>query len=166
MAVTGPQNERIAQLYNENFDRLHTYAQCHLREVSLAREAVQETFCIACKKPEDVLGSPNPQGWLMNTLKNVIRNIKRKQTHMAHLMTVVMLSQQAGGSMTQDEEDVEILYGNIVDRPEFQLLKKLAIDHYSMRELAKEQGISMEACKKRIQRARKSMQKEFIKYQK
>lgn len=166
MAVTDPQNDLIAQLYIENFDHLYTYAQYLLREPSLAREAVQETFCIACRKPNDMLKSPNPQGWLVNTLKNVIHNINRKQTRLAHLITMVILTQQADSYITRNEENVELLYGDIVERPEFQLLKKLAIDHYSVRELAEELGISIAACNKRVQRARKSLQKEFIKYQK
>ena len=57
------QSRFIEQLYMEMYDMLITYARCALQEESLAEEAVQETFRIACQKPESLRESPNPNGW-------------------------------------------------------------------------------------------------------
>lgn len=51
------------------------YAISALNDRSLAEEAVQDTYRIACAKADDFLSSPNPKGWLLNTLKYVIKNI-------------------------------------------------------------------------------------------
>ena len=59
------QSKFIEQLYMEMYDMLITYARCALQEESLAEEAVQETFRIACQKPESLRDSPNPNGWLV-----------------------------------------------------------------------------------------------------
>ena len=64
----------IEALYLEMFELLFSYARSSLENDSLAEEAVQETFRIACLKPSELCASPNPKGWLVNTLKNVIRN--------------------------------------------------------------------------------------------
>ena len=42
-----------------------------------AAEAVQEAFLVAWEKPKDFLGSVSPVGWLVNALKNVLRNMLR-----------------------------------------------------------------------------------------
>ena len=75
MGLAAHQEEIIAQLYREMYRKLVVYAENALND-SLAEEAVQDTFRIACSKYDELMNSSNPQGWLMNTLKNVIRNIK------------------------------------------------------------------------------------------
>lgn len=70
---------RIEQLYLEMYDMLIIYARCSFKEESLAEEAVQETFQIACQKPDKLCESLNPKGWLVNTLKFTIRNMKRSR---------------------------------------------------------------------------------------
>ena len=69
------QKRMIAELYQELYDKLMVYARVNLESESLAEEAVQETFHIACQKPDSVCGSANPQGWLVDTLKNTVRNM-------------------------------------------------------------------------------------------
>lgn len=54
----------IEQLYREMFDSLIAYAACSLRNYSLAEEAVQETFRIACAKQDELFASPNRRGCL------------------------------------------------------------------------------------------------------
>ena len=66
-------DDRMEQLYREMFPKLYMYALRIMSKPSLAEEAVQNTFCIACSKEDSLFSSDNPHGWLMNTLKNVIR---------------------------------------------------------------------------------------------
>ena len=74
------QQKQIEKLYLDMFEKLKIYAKCSLRSEALAEEAVQETFRIACQKPDLLCNSANPQGWLVHTLKNVIHNIQSRQT--------------------------------------------------------------------------------------
>ena len=64
----------IERLYLDLYPLLFEYARSSLSSDSLAEEAVQETFRIACQKPESLIHSPNPEGGLVNTLKNVLKN--------------------------------------------------------------------------------------------
>ena len=72
----------IDKIYREMFRKLWIYAKIQLEDESLAEEAVQETFRIACEKPDSVINSDNPNGWIMNTLKYTIRGIKRDRTYL------------------------------------------------------------------------------------
>jgi len=72
-------SKEIDRLYLQMYPMLFEYARSSLSSDALAEEAVQDTFIIACQKPEALCESPNPEGWLVNTLKNVLSNTKRSQ---------------------------------------------------------------------------------------
>ena len=162
--MTHSQDEQLKKLYIDMFDILFSYARSVLDSESLAREAVQETFCIACSKIETVLSSPNPEGWLVNTLKNVIRNMRRSRAKLNQLIASTIYSAESKDAATRDEENVDVLYGDLTQNADYILLKKIAIEQYSIIELADELGINIEACKKRVQRARGRLKRGFSKY--
>jgi DNA-directed RNA polymerase specialized sigma24 family protein len=92
MSGCNPQNERIEQLFREMFKTLYIYAKNALGEHSLAEDATQETFCTACAKSDECLQSGNPEGWLMKTLKNVVRNTKRQRAKLNMLAVISLRS--------------------------------------------------------------------------
>ena len=57
------------------------------------------------------------------------------------------------------ELDLDTLYGDLSDSEDFRLLKRIALDRCTILEAAEELGIPLETCKKRVQRARKRLQK-------
>ena len=69
-------SKEIDRLYLQMYSMLFEYARSSLSSDALAEEAVQDTFIIACQKPEALCESPNPEGWLVNTLKNVLSNVR------------------------------------------------------------------------------------------
>lgn len=142
MGLDYEQERKIEKLYREMYSLLYIYAENALANKHLAEEAVQDTFRIACAKAEAVLGSPNPKGWLVNTLKYVILNIRRTQA-----------------KLNATEIEFMAMYTGLLDEKDFKLLELLALKRYSMLEAANEFGISIEACKKRVQRARKKLVK-------
>ncbi len=156
-----PQNERIEQFYREMYKVLYVYAKNALSSPPLAEEVTQDVFCIACSKSDEFLQSDNPKGWLMQTLKNVIQNVKRQQAKMKRLAIISLNSEESDLLATYDEVDVDILYGDMAPREDFQIFKRIALDNCSMKEAADEFGISVEACKKRVQRMRKYLRKKF-----
>lgn len=161
MSGCDPQNERIGQLYREMYKVLYVYAKNALNDHPLAEEAMQDVFCIACAKSDSLLQSDNPKGWLMQTLKNVVKNIKRQQAKMKRLAIISLNSEESDFLATYDEEDVDILYGDVAPREDFQIFKLIALKDYTMKEAADEFGISVEACKKRVQRIRNHLRKKF-----
>ena len=143
------------------YGSLYSYAYGILKNTHLAEEAVQETFQVACSKPTALTSSKNSKGWLMNTLKNVVRNTLRKRTTLekyiaeAESANIDLIAGPAPGS------NVDLMYSDMVTEAEFQLLKWVAIDQYTMLETAESLGISEEACKKRVQRAEKKLRRKI-----
>lgn len=154
-------NAEIEQLYLRMYDRLFVYARSTLRNDSLAEEAVQETFRIACQKPEDLLNSPRPEGWLINTLKNVMSNMIRSRAIANRILSEYIAAQTPEFSESVDGIRFEILYENISEMEEFQLIKEMAVDGLSHLEMAEKRGISVAACKKRVQRAKETLRKKI-----
>lgn len=151
----------IEALYLEMFELLFSYARSSLENDSLAEEAVQETFRIACLKPSELCASPNPKGWLVNTLKNVIRNTI-KQRNAGKLILATFASEYSSKQgWSEDQLDLKVVYENISQLEEFHLLEAMAVEGRSHKELAQELGISVDACKKRIQRAKKVLKKKM-----
>lgn len=159
--MNAEQRQRIGELYLEIYDTLMAYARCSLDSESLAEEAVQETFRIACQKPDALCNSPNPQGWLMLTLKNTIRNIRSSRATAKKIMEKYLLTQNREIAFWEDTIQLNILYENVADTEEFKLLSELAIEGRSHEEMAKARGITINACKKRVQRAKEKLQRKI-----
>ena len=156
--MNAEQSKQIEKLYLEMFDKLMAYARSCTENESLAEEAVQETFRIACQIPERLFDSPNPQGWLVLTLKNTIRNMKSSRATAKRIMETYLFSQLKEASVSEDCISLNILYENVADMEEFQLLKEMVVEGRSHEEMAKARGISISACKKRVQRAKEKLQ--------
>ncbi len=155
------QHQYIQELYYEMYDPMLSYARSNLPSEDLAEEAVQEAFRVACQKPEQVCQSPNPRGWLVQTLKFIIRNIKASQDTTARL--IERYAQNKGDDLlgSTDTLALRTLYGNIVDTEEFRLLVEMAIEGRSHLEMAQKRGISVDACKKRVQRAKEYLRQKI-----
>lgn len=153
--------EEIERLYLQMFSLLFEYARSTLPNNALAEEAVQETFRIACQKPEALCASPNPEGWLVNTLKNVICNMERSRNIAKRILRGYFAVHITELTATNDRVGVEILYDDIADTEEFKLLKEMAIDGRSYMEMAESRNISIDTCRKRVQRAKEKLRKKI-----
>ena len=155
------QSKRIEHLYLEMFDKLMTYARSCLDNDALAEEAVQETFRIACQKPEQLCESVNPRGWLVQTLKYTIRNIQSSRSTAKRIVEKYLMTQIKDFSFSEDNLDLRVLYENVADTEEFKLLAEMAIEGRSHLEMANSRGISVSACKKRVQRAKETLRRKI-----
>lgn len=152
----------IETLYIKNASLLFNYANIILSNTSLAEEAVQETFVIACIKQHALENSSNPEGWLMNTLKNVCRNIQKNRNY--YLSRILSLNESVLGTTALESDNLwETNVQDFISKEDFMILKKIILDGYSYKDLAKELGISLEACKKRAQRAKQRFRKNYDK---
>ena len=168
MGLAAHQEEIIAQLYREMYRKLVVYAENALND-SLAEEAVQDTFRIACSKYDELMNSSNPQGWLMNTLKNVIRNIRKEQANLNKYFVMTMslddeefMEVCAFGTDVHkrlEDTEVDLMYSDLLTEEEYRLLTLIVRYRYSVLEAAQEFGINVETCKKRAQRAKKKLRK-------
>ena len=155
------QKKQIEKLYLEMYDKLMAYARSSLENEALAEEAVQETFHIACQKPEKLCGSMNPQGWLVLTLRNTIRNMKSSRATARRIVEQYLMTQIKESAVSEDRIDPSVLYENVANMEEFKLLAEMAIEGRSHEEMARKRGISVDACKKRVQRAKETLQKKI-----
>lgn len=155
-------NDWISELYHAMKLKLMLYANAALHNPDLAAEAVQDVFRIACSASKALLASKNPEGWLMNTLKNVIRDIKRaeaRQTALVIKMQSVTCPDELadpGGNV-----NVQLLCQQYLKPADCALINMVILQGCSLPEAAQELGISLEACKKRFQRAKKILKKFF-----
>lgn len=147
------QNQWIAELYRQMYEGLFRYANNHLQDTLQAEEAIQETFRIACDKPQQLKESPNPEGWVMNTLKGVVQNQLRKNKKQNHLF-VQMAEADLMQESAPDQMPLDVLYGDMSDSQEFQLLVAVS-EGETVKEIAQRMGISEDSCKKRVQRSRR-----------
>ena len=109
--MTAEQRERIERIYIEMYDQLMTVGRSSLKSEALAEEAIQETFRIACTKPDDLLMSPNPKGWIVIALKNTIRNIKRARANAQRLLISYAEVQGKDEAFSEDKVSLETSYG-------------------------------------------------------
>ena len=92
MRLDTHQAQVIAEIYNKMYKQLLAYARSSLDQEYLVEESVQDTFRIACAKYDEFIGSPNPEGWLMITLRNIIRNTRREQAKLSRMFVKAISS--------------------------------------------------------------------------
>ena len=159
--MNAEQSRMIEELYLEMFEKMKIYAGCSLDNEALAEEAVQETFRIACQKPEQLCECVNPRGWLVQTLKYTICNIQSNRATAKRIVEKYLMTQIKDLSSSEDKLELSILYENVADTEEFKLLAEMAIEGRSHLEMAESRGITVDACKKRVQRAKETLRKKM-----
>lgn len=167
------QEEFFDRLYREYFWKLKRYSLLYLNE-SQAEEIVQDAFHEAVEKIDSLYIHENPGGWLMNTLKNKIRNCQR--TNRRDLLRLVSLDAEpamqaaAPGNAEDRMEQQEALasaserIGQALSPDELYLLRRIAYGNASHKEVAAELGISVWASQKRLERIRDKLDKLFPGY--
>ena len=159
MSLTKEQDEFITALYHEMFRQLVNTAYGSLGSAALAEEVAQEAFLIACKKPDAVMNSDNPQGWMMKTVHNVVKNLKRV---LANQDKYLYNTSRTHDRIVHIDDYTDVEYSDMLSNEEYQLFRLVTLDNFSMREAAEEFGISVEACKKRMQRIRAKLRKQIM----
>jgi len=155
--LTKEQADFLDMQYRKNYLFLHSYAKKILNSKSISEEAVQETFKIACDKINIFYASNNPEGWLVKTLKNVIKNIFKVQRSLNKYIIQVPDIEDIKTSTDFTITDYELIFGDIAKSDDFKLLTRIVIDKHSMLEASMEFNITVEACKKRVQRIKKKL---------
>lgn len=159
VALNPEQESWMEQLYGEVYSSLLIYAQCALKDDPLAEEAVQDAFRIACSSIEELMRSANPAGWLMNALKNVIQNVRRRRARLNKLVVTAFSVEQVTVPPQTGGVELALACEQALGEDEYKLLKMVAIDHHTMLEAANEFGISVETCRKRLLRVKKKLKK-------
>lgn len=123
MGLTNEQHDRILELHSEMHNSLYIYAKAALGNNALAEEAVQETFRIACGSPNKLLTSSNPNGWLMEALKYVIRNIRRNRARLSNLMTAAIPLEAVASEPSRQDMEFNAMCEEYVGEEDYRLLR-------------------------------------------
>ena len=157
------QNELIAALYQENYPQLLHYAENSLHDIDWAQDVVHDVFYEALDQAGKLSVHENPRGWLMRTLQNKITDNNRM--YLRYIRRFLSLDPEVLEETAASEPDMladsvtEILrkIKEALDDAEFYLLRQLVLEQRSHAEVARELGISVGACQKRLERIRKKL---------
>ena len=150
-------NELVERLYRLHFKKLFIYANAVLRDPEQAKDVVQDTFHEALRRIDVFAKHENPGGWLMNTLKNKLKENER--TRRRDLLRLLSLDadfpdesnlpeELVAAQPEPQEESVIEKVERVLTPEEYQLLKRLVFDRASHLEVAQEFGISVYASQK------------------
>ena len=152
--MTTAQRERIHQLYLSEYRRLFAVAYARLHDSAQANDAVQQTFAVACQRPDALLDGARPDKWLLSTLLRVIHELWRDRAKREGPSPEQLAEQGA----PPEELPLEVLYGALADTDAFRLVKAVSVEGKTYEELAEELGISVNACRIRVMRAKRFLQ--------
>ena len=68
----------IPSLYEEQCEKMLKFAYRMIGSIETAQDLVHETFMLALFNQDKLADHPNPGGWLMKTLRNLILNERRR----------------------------------------------------------------------------------------
>ena len=152
------EQEFLQGLYRRHYRALFDYVY----RLGVGREAaedyVQDAFLVAVRHIEDIKNSKNPRKYLNQVLKNVIgyrlRSLRYALDLQKKLQEGLALSENNPYS---DEQQPKTMYQGIISDEELELLIRFYLDGWSQKDLAKQLGISENACRLRIRRAKKHL---------
>ena len=143
-----PMESFLTQLYREEYPALYRVAYRLMGSRDDAQDMIQKTFLLAISQQEELSRHPNPGGWLVVTLNNLVKNERRR---MAHQVEIPLEDVSRFPTRGPDIPFLESLPDGLsVEEQQFLSWKfELELDH---REIARRLGISPEACRTRLSR--------------
>jgi len=159
--LTKEQEDFLEMHFRKHYRSMCSYAWKMLIHKSFNEEAVQETFKIACEEIDSFYSSSNPERWLFSALRNVVRNIDRVQGTLDKYIVQAPDFDEIATTTDLLPDDYEHIFGDIAKSDDFKLLKRIVLDKYTMLEASQEFNITVEACKKRVQRIKKKLKDNY-----
>lgn len=150
----------IAELYPRIYGLLLRYATLEVENRAVAEELTQEAFVVACERSDKFLASANSTGWLVATLRNLIRNYKRHKAQWAEIFAPDEIDNAAALSDT-DISGIKTLYAGIVPDEDLDLIISVELCGYTYSDEGARLGISADACRKRLKRAEKNFEENY-----
>lgn len=170
--------EAIARFYDAHVDALYTVVYYRVgRDTALAEDVVQETFAIAISRRADydpARGSVG--GWLTVLSRNVIRDHLKAHQRSDELATAwdridatlaqtfaAMAERPLPGEVLERAETRDLVHMAVANLPEQyrRALTRKYVDGESLEQLAGELGISVDAVKSLLARARRAFRDTF-----
>lgn len=144
--------EWFEKLYLKNYDRLRNCAYRSLGDWMIADELVQETFLILLSRQQDLKKRrhPNIEGWLVITLKNLIKN---ELARAKHRKECPLIDESITGTMEQYESLEDSLPPSLTPS-ERQVMLWSYEERFDTKEIARRLKIPESTVRVRLFRAR------------
>ncbi len=142
-------SEAIGALYAREYDVLCRAAYRTLGDWEAAQDLVQDTFLLALLRAEELPGHPSPGGWLTQTLRNLIRNERRKLAARGD----AALENADCLPAPEPPPDLGELLPTELSPQERELLRLRFSEQMSYREIGTRLGLTEGACRVRLFRA-------------
>ncbi len=142
-------NRWLDAFFREEYDTLYKLAyRLTGGEHEIAEELVQEAFVKALLNPERAKQKGNPAGWIVNTLKNLIRNEQRLAYHQD-----VPLEEQFRLAAPEPERSFSEILPDGLSKEDREILIWRVEEQLGYREIANRLGVSETGCRSRVFRA-------------
>ena len=147
--------EEIIQQYSTVLHataRRELYVNGATYDWSRAEEAVQEALAIAWTKRDEVLASKNIPGWLVNTLRYVLKNMARQDQQWKK--QIMLTQKDLDPTLIQPPPGADLELEGLVSAEEYTLLRQVYEERIPYEELCQTYGIKKSALAMRIKRAK------------
>lgn len=162
------QDAFIEKIYREFFTKLWIYAKAELEDPEQAQEVVQDTFHEAVRHIGILMLHENPKGWLMDVLKKKIMHARRSMNrYILHFVSLDSDLEFVDPILSSEDPTPNNVHDTLRDirrvlsEEEWDLLRKIALENQPYKNVAKELGITVWACQKRVERIRKKLKQYF-----
>ena len=155
--------ERFRILYNDLYDDLWRYIQRRSINTEEARDTLSEVFLVAWRRLEDIPAGNEARLWLFGVARNLVKTSWRKRKRSGDLL--VRIGSEMSTRVTTDEELDNSGVLKIVKALQFlsendqEILRLLAWENLSHKEISVVIGCSENAVAIRIRRARVRLMK-------
>ena len=155
--------ERFRILYNDLYDDLWRYIQRRSINTEEARDTLSEVFLVAWRRLEDIPAGKEARLWLFGVARNLVKTSWRKRKRSGDLL--VRIGSEMSTRVTTDEELDNSGVLKIVKALQFlsendqEILRLLAWENLSHKEISVVLGCSENAVAIRIRRARVRLMK-------
>lgn len=168
--------KRIAQenffnlFYEKNFKKMFAYANAIVENHDLAEEVVQDAYLEALKQLDFLVGTELPERWLQQVVKHKALHAKRTQMRdkwrLAELNEGLIPDSSAEKELREVESadavnEINSILEEKLKPMDLTLLRKISAEGASFKSVSADTGLSLSACQKRVQRARKKLEKYF-----
>jgi len=152
----------ITELYQQEYAGLVRYAQIAFQKRGgyvdprgRAEDIVQETFCLAVEKRDELMARQDRRAWLISAVSYKVRDaLKEDRKWVKGLL--LLPDEEESVPFPESEHAPEYL-----SREDYRLLRRLYVEGYTYEELRKELGLSKSAFAMKINRIKKSARKKF-----
>ena len=155
--------ERFRILYNDLYDDLWRYVQRRSINTEEARDTLSEVFLVAWRRLEDIPAGKEARLWLFGVARNLVKTSWRKRKRSGDLLVRIGSEMSTKGTTDEELDNSGVL--KIVKALQFlsendqEILRLLAWEDLSHKEISVVLGCSENAVAIRIRRARVRLMK-------